>query len=224
MTDERHHVLPVYLVADESGSMRSVVDELNAGLAALHHTLLAEPMAAAKVRFTVVGFADTATVRLHLADMRLQDDLPRLGARGGTSYGAVFEELSGLVPADVARLREHGYGVHRPTVFFLTDGRPSDPHWTEAHRRLVDREVQRAAPNIIACGIGDADASTIVRIASSPDFAFVSVPGTAVGAQIARFCAGLAGSMVHTGRMLALGRPELVVERPVGFRLALDLV
>ncbi len=59
MTGNKGNLLPVYVLADESGSMRPHIDELNRGLASLHEALLGEPMAAAKVRFSILRFADT---------------------------------------------------------------------------------------------------------------------------------------------------------------------
>ena len=93
MADVRGQLLPIYMVADESASMEDSIDELNAGLASLHAALLAEPMAAAKVRFSVLGFSDDVVVRLHLADVRRSDELPALESRGRTNYAEVFETL-----------------------------------------------------------------------------------------------------------------------------------
>jgi len=50
MPDNRGHLLPVYVVADESYSMNPYATELNSGMASLYEVLRAEPMVAAKVR------------------------------------------------------------------------------------------------------------------------------------------------------------------------------
>ncbi|WP_326558178.1 vWA domain-containing protein [Micromonospora sp. NBC_01796] len=225
MSETSGRVLPVYLVADESRSMSPVVDELNAGLTSLHDALLREPMAAAKVRFSVLGFSNDVIVHVALADLRAEGPLPRLSVRDGTSYGAAFSVLLDRIPADVRALKREGFSVHRPAVFFLSDGQPTDPgQWEEPYRTLVDRERTPTAPNIIACGIGDARAATILRVATRPEFAFVATPGVEVGLAIAEFCAALTKSVIKSGQALGGADAELVVERPDNFRMALDVV
>ncbi|MFC0533331.1 vWA domain-containing protein [Phytohabitans kaempferiae] len=225
MPDVRGQLLPIYVLADESGSMRDLIGELNTGLKALHAALLAEPMAAAKVRFTLIGFSDTAVLRMHLADLRHAAELPTLGCRAATSYGAAFHALQEQIPADIQHLKGQGYEVHRPAVFFLSDGQPSDGNrWFPIHDRLVDRAQTIGAPNIIACGIGEAKPPTILRVATRPEYAFVSIAGADVGQPIARFCAALTRSIVKSSRSMADGRAELYVDRPEGFHMAIDVV
>jgi uncharacterized protein YegL len=225
MAETLGHLLPVYVLADESGSMSSHVGDLNAGMASLHRALLGEPMAAAKVRFSVLGFSNSVTERLILADLRSEGSLPHLTAGGGTSYEAAFDALLARIPQDVHTLKSQGYRVHRPAVFFLSDGQPNHGEdWLGSHRRLVDRTATKAAPNIIACGIGDAQAQTILSVATQPEFAFISVPGAQLGESIAKFFTALTKSVVESGNAMASGNAELVVEQPEGFRLAIDEV
>ncbi|MTE19438.1 hypothetical protein F0L17_09920 [Streptomyces sp. TRM43335] len=225
MAENQGHLLPVYMVADESGSMSPYVDDLNAGLASLRRVLLGEPMTAARIRFSVVGFAGGTTEYLRLADLRQGQEPPPLGAHGGTSYAAVFRDLLRRVPEDVSVLKGQGYRVHRPAVFFLSDGRPDrNEDWRTPHRRLTDRSVTRAAPNIVACGIGDADAETILGVATERHFAFVSVPGAELGDSVAGFCSELTRSVVESGRSIASGTAELTFDRPEGFRMAIDVI
>lgn len=224
MPENSGNVLPVYVVADESASMTPVVGELNAGLAALHSALLREPMAAAKVRFTILGFSDDAQVRLSLADLRTEAALPTLATRGSTSFGAAFRELLARIPQDIAALKAQGFAVYRPAVFFLTDGQPTDEGWQRTYEQLTDRDATTAAPNIIACGIGQAVAQTILDIATRPEFAFVATPGTELGLAIAEFSVALTRSVVASARAMADGTTELVVERPDNFVMAVDVV
>ncbi|MEU9335046.1 hypothetical protein AB0D49_18030 [Streptomyces sp. NPDC048290] len=225
MAETLGQLLPVYVLADESGSMADYVGDLNEGMKSLHVALLGEPMAAAKVRFSVLGFASRVTERLVLADLRSEAELPRLSAGGGTNYDAAFAALLDRVPKDVRTLKQQGYRVHRPAVFFLSDGQPTcGEEWRETHRRLTDRSVTGAAPNVIAFGIGEARADTILAVATRQDFAFMSVPGAQLGDSIARFFTALTKSVVESGNAMAAGQPELVVERPEGFRLAIDEV
>jgi uncharacterized protein YegL len=109
-------------------------------------------------------------------------------------------------------------------VFFLSDGQPNNTKWRKPHERLTDKAVTPAAPNIIACGVGDVMPQTILQVATRSDFAFVSVAGADIGASIAKFFIALTTSVVQSGRSLNSPQPELVVERPEGFTMAIDVV
>ncbi|MGH3904519.1 MAG: vWA domain-containing protein [Pseudonocardiaceae bacterium] len=225
MSEIRGQLLPVYVMADESMSMSNYVGELNAGLTSLHEALIAESMAAAKVRFSVLGFSDDVVVRLHLSDLRRERQLPELFSRGTTNYAAAFDALLYHIPQDVESLKRDQFQVHRPAVFFLSDGQPSDGgSWLEPHRRLTDRSINPAAPNIIACGIGEAEPSTILGVATHQDFAFVTIEGTQIGSAIAKFCTALTKSIVASGQSLTTDSPTLVVDKPEGFRMAIDVI
>lgn len=224
MPDNRGHLLPVYVLADESYSMAPYAEELNAGMISLHEALRSEPMVAAKVRLSVLGFSNSVTVRMSLADLRGEAELPVLQMGGGTNYHAAFSDLLQRIPQDISVLKGDGYQVHRPAVFFLSDGQPGSNAWHGPHGKLTDRAVTRAAPNIIACGIGEVKAETIVKVATQQDFAFVSVPNANIGTSIAKFFIALTTSVVQSGRSLTSPNPELVVERPEGFRMAIDVV
>ncbi|MCZ4120789.1 vWA domain-containing protein [Streptomyces sp. H39-S7] len=225
MSDNRGSLLPVYVLADESGSMTKHLGELNQGLQSLHNTLLGEPMAAAKVRFSVLGFSDDVVTRVELADLRRETQLPELVTRGTTSYEAVFTALLNRLPHDINRLKSEGYKVHRPAVFFLSDGMPnSGEDWKTPHRRLTDRGVTPAAPNVVACGIGQAAPAMMLEVATKQEFALVAVAGADLGTAISSFFLALTQSMVESGRSLANGNAELIVTKPEGFHMAIDEV
>jgi uncharacterized protein YegL len=225
MPDPKGNLLPVYVLADESFSMADHVQDLNHGLVSLHQTLRAEPMIAAKIRLSVLGFSDDVEVRLLLVDPRNVESIPRLRIRNDTNYRVVFEDLLARIPNDVKMLKTSGYLVHRPAVFFLSDGQPDDDSdWLEPHECLVNRAITPAAPNIVAFGIGDVLAETILQVATDERFAFVTMPSTNIGNAIAKFFISLTNSIVQSGRSLHSPHPELVVERPEGFRMAIDIV
>lgn len=214
----------MYILADESASMGKYESELNNGLASLNETLRAEPMVAAKIRLSVLGFSDNVVVRMAMADLRGLRTVPRLQIRGSTNYRAAFDDLLRRIPSDIGTIKRNGYSVHRPAVFFLSDGQPNDGRWYAPHGRLTDRTQTAAAPNIIAFGIGDVKAKTILEVATQPHFAFISVPGANIGMAIAKFFVALTASVIQSGQSLASPNPQLVVEQPEGFRLAIDVV
>jgi len=224
MADVKGTLLPIYFVADESGSMSRVVRELNDGLTALLDALHSEAMAAAKVRFTVLGFSDSLRCYLELADLRDLEAMPQLSAAGSTRYSLAFQDLRTRIDHDFDRLKAEEYQVVRPAVFFLTDGQPdADDPWQAALDALKS-ETFRRRPNILAFGVGEARADTILHVASAEDYAFIAAKGADTGAAIVRFCDSLTRSVVSSGQALATGSAELPVEKPEGFTLAVDVL
>ncbi len=184
-------------------------------------------MIGAKLRRAVLRFAPT-TCRCaagRVADMRTETTVPQVSIRGLTNYGAVFSDLLYRIPADVQWLRGEGYKVHRPVVFFLSDGQPTDGDgWRNAHAELIDKGRTPVAPNIIACGIGDARPQTMLEVATRPEFAFVAKPGVDLGRAISEFFHSLTASLVASGQALSSTNPQLVINRPDQFTLAIDEV
>lgn len=220
--EPRGAILPVYFVADESASMGHHIGELNQGLLSLQDALQRESFAAAKVRFSVIGFSDDAFTYLEPADLRTAPQLPQLTAQARTSYCAAFEELGYRISVDMPRLKGHGFSVHRPTVFFLTDGAPTDREdWRAVRARLLS---QPAAPNILSFGIGNADPEIVQELATRPEFAFVAARGVDTGVAITEFITSLTQSVISSGNAVASGSAQLQFDKPEGFTLAVDLI
>jgi uncharacterized protein YegL len=216
MDDIQATVLPVYFVADQSTSMSPNVVELNDGLTSFLDAIQEKPKAAAKVRFAIIGFSNDARCLLELTDLRELEAMPTLTARGATSYSAAFRYLRQRIDDDVDRLR-HDFKVHRPVVFFLSDGEPNegDP-WEAALDQLRDESFTRR-PNILAFGIRDAKEHIIGRIATQDGYAFLAARGADAGAALITFFDALTKSVVNAGESLASGNAELVVEPPDQF-------
>lgn len=221
MSDAIAQVIPMYFVADESGSMRGVVGDVNRGLVSLLDTLSKQTMAAAMIRFCVLGFADEPTCHLAMSDLRDVEKMPTLTANGGTSYERLFRELGQRIQKDAAKLNNH-YIVLRPVVYFLTDGHPNRGEDWETP--LKELSTMPEHPTILAFGIGEAEPSTILQVASKADFAFIAAEGNDIGTLVERVMENLIGSVVATGSALAEGRSELQVERPAGFTMAIDSI
>jgi uncharacterized protein YegL len=217
-------VLPIYFVGDESHSMRGdPIEALNQGLVDLRDEVAKHPLIGKKVRFGIITFADTAQTRLELSELREDLILPQLQTRGrGTSYASAFEALRQTLPADVALLKVNGYQVHRPAVFFLSDGQPTEKEerWRSALAQLRDASF-RERPNILAFGVGDAEPGVIAQVANSPRHAFMMREGVSTAGAIAEFAASMLNSMVSSAARLDRGEQTLEFEKPEGF-VALD--
>lgn len=215
-------ILLVYFVADESGSMARNIGELNEGLVTLQDELQRQPFAASRVRFSVIGFSDTAFTHLEAADLRSTSWLPTLSAQGLTSYAAAFDQLGYRISVDVSHLKQQGFSVLRPAVFFLTDGLPSpNDNWHAAQAKLLDQPTR---PNIIAFGIGDADAQIVCELATDKKYALIAARGVDTGAALSEFLTSLTQSVISSGQAVASGNAELQFDKPEGFTLAVDFV
>ncbi len=209
-------ILPFYVVCDQSYSMADHLDALNDGLAELHRAVGTDPVVADKTRFCLIGFSGTAEILQPLCRLSDVVDIVELTTQAGTSFGAAFSVLRETIEKDVELLKADAHRVYRPAVYFLSDGHPTDPGgWPDAYDRLVDPDWP-ARPNIIAFGIGDADADTIARIGTFQ--AFMSRGGVGPGAALHGFARALTTSVVRSGAVAGDGDLMLQVpDRVAGF-------
>ncbi|MBB2944288.1 uncharacterized protein YegL [Actinoplanes lutulentus] len=166
---EQGILLPFYLVVDVSYSMLGdSLDAANKILPGVADALAKAPILADKVRFGLIDFSDDAQVVLPLSDMTGQDYLPKLTVRGGTDYGAAFRMLRAQLEQDVSQLRADGFKVHRPAVFFLSDGEPQTG-WEADFTALTAYDKQTGQgfkwyPVFVPCGVADAGRETMRQL------------------------------------------------------------
>ncbi|WP_229072854.1 VWA domain-containing protein [Actinoplanes sp. DH11] len=166
---EQGILLPFYLVVDVSYSMNGPkMEQANQILPAVADALAKAPILADKVRFGLLDFSDDAQVVLPLSDMTGHQHLPKLAVRGGTDFGAAFRTLRERLHQDVAQLRADGFKVHRPAVFFLSDGEPQ-PGWEADFAALTEYDKQTGQgfkwyPVLVPCGVDEAGRDTMRRL------------------------------------------------------------
>jgi uncharacterized protein YegL len=213
-------VLPMYFVGDESHSMAGgPIEAVNQGLLDLRDEVAKHPLIGKKVRFGIITFADTAETRLELSELSEDLVLPTLSPRGrGTNYASALEALRQSIPADIALLKSSGYQVHRPSVFFLSDGQPTEKEekWRTRLEELKDASF-RERPNILAFGVGDADPQVIRQLATAPRYGFMMSEGASTAGAIAEFAASMLNSMVASAERLERGEQTIEFEKPEGF-------
>jgi uncharacterized protein YegL len=155
-------LLPFYVVTDVSFSMSGdKIKKVNNILPSIVDALSENPILSDKVRIGLIDFSDDARVQLRLCDVLEPTlTLPTLGVRGGTSYAAAFRLLRTEIADNVKQLKVDGYLVHRPAVFFLSDGEPTDreAEWRSA---FTDLTGDKAYPNIIPFGVDGANGKTM---------------------------------------------------------------
>jgi uncharacterized protein YegL len=221
MDENKGKLLPVYFVADDSGSMEDVIGEFNAGLTSLLDAMTLDAMGAAKIRFTVLSFSDDVLVHMELADLRHVEQMPKFKSRNSTCYSVAFNDLRARIDRDVEQLVRDGYQVHRPAVFFLTDGEPnSNDPWRPALSELKS-PVWKRHPNVVAFGIGKADAAIINEVATRPEYGWMATGGGAdTGKVLAKFFESFTTSLMNSAK----NPGELQMDKPEGFSMAVDLI
>lgn len=210
-------LLPFYLVVDVSYSMSG--DKLASAdrmLPSIVDALAKNPILADKVRFGMIAFADSAQVQLPLCDLldpSLQ--LPGLSVRGGTSFSAAFRTLKSEIETNVAQLKADQYVVHRPTVWFISDGEPGDAEheWRSAFADLTGSKMY---PNFIPCGVDMANPKimgSLIHPASGPKpmAMYMMDPGFDPAQAITAMAEVLISSMLASGYSLAGGHSGTVL-------------
>lgn len=186
-------VLPCYLVCDVSFSMSDHIDEVNAGMREFRGVVHAERRAAAQIHLCVVVFAERPLVVRPLLPALDPAEVIRPRQEPGSDFGSAFTLLRTVIERDVRVLKDQRLLVRRPVLFFVSDGRPTDPAWPAALERLT---ATAASPEMIAFGLGAVDQPTLGRIGTSRVF---------LGRDGVRLGTALASSVARTAR-----RPEHV--------------
>jgi uncharacterized protein YegL len=205
--DDRHVVLPFYLLTDVSGSMAPHIGALNKALVTFRDTLARNPILADKVQFGVIDFSDSAGTVIPLGDFSTAHLTQHtLTTRGGTNYGAAFRALRDTIEADLAAGADR-YRYFRPAVFFLTDGCPTDSAWPEAFAALTGFDKAtgngfRAYPLFVPFGIGSADATILARLVHPQDRSslFMAAAGTTPEVAIEAMTKAMLTSILSSGQ------------------------
>jgi uncharacterized protein YegL len=100
---------------------------------------------------------------------------PPLRAGGSTPLGEAIGRAIGLCESHVAALQDGGQHVHRPNIWIVTDGRPTDErgHPTDDWRRVLPDLRAAESGNrllVFAIGLHGADASVLAEVAPDSHF------------------------------------------------------
>ena len=152
--------LPVYIVADCSGSMAGdAIEQVKQGIRTLHDNLVGDPSAFETAYLSVITFDSSAQQIVPLTELGSFVP-PDLTAGGSTAYGAGLKTLLDCVAREVRKSDPEGKvkGDWKPLIFIFTDGAPTDS-W-EAY---ADELKKKRVGNIIAIGCGTASTEVLKR-------------------------------------------------------------
>lgn len=181
-------VLPCYLVCDVSFSMSDHIDEVNAGMREFRGVVHADRRATAQIRLCVVVFAESPLVVRPLLPALDLAELIRPRQESGSDFGSAFTLVRTIIERDVISLKAQRIRVRRPLLFFVSDGRATDPAWPAALAGLTGTTL---CPEMIAFGLGAVDQPALYRIGTSRVF---------LGGDGVRLGIALASSVARTVR------------------------
>jgi uncharacterized protein YegL len=212
-------VLPFYLACDVSLGMLGDLSAINSALGQMRRAVLAEPGADDAIRFAMVTFSDIAKVVLPLGQLSDQA-LPALSAEGGTNYGAAFRELARVIAQDTAELKERGWRVVRPCVFFLTDGMPLDQDWEQSFTSALCYDPMtetgmKGHPVFLPFGFRDASGAMLRRLAYPAGKArWYHAKVASLDRVLADITGVITRTMVTSALSASAGRPALLPQVP----------
>lgn len=151
--------LPVYILADVSGSMQGTpIESVKSGIRQLHRDLMGDPQAIESAYLSVLTFANSAVQLAPLTEVAAFNP-PDLVASGNTNFGDGLRLLLDVFDRELLRTTADAKGDWRPLVFILSDGAPTDVDWPMYAQQLRERRPA----NIIAVACGDQADTTVLK-------------------------------------------------------------
>src|SRR5262249_25007433 len=126
---------PCVLLLDVSGSMQGdPIQQLNLGVAAYKDSLVADRLASKRVELAVITFGGEVQP---FCDFTTVEGFfpPVLEAGGNTPMGEAINRGIELLRQRKDLYKAHGIAYHRPWLFLITDGAPTD-EWQSATERV----------------------------------------------------------------------------------------
>lgn len=206
-------IFPVYIVVDVSSSMQGdPITAANQIVPALIDACRQYSSLADMLRFSLITFSEGAKTVIPMGSYD-EAAVPTLIPGGTTSYGSAFREIRKNIDSDVADLNTLEYTVLRPSVFFITDGEPTDDtaDRTAAWQDLTD-DSRRTHPNVVAFGVGnEVTAETLATYTSHKGKAYVTRDGASAAAALRSIIELLVMSVVATANNAAEGSNDGLV-------------
>jgi uncharacterized protein YegL len=217
--DDKMKALIFYVVIDNSYSMSgpmvdgdTPIGAVNRMLPEIFDHLRIDPMVSDLVHVGVVSFSDSAKTVVPVSDPRNVTALPAIDVEGGTSYKAAFELLYQLINTDVDQLKHDGFRVHRPAVFFVTDGEPTDDASSlQAAWQQLTSPSFKGHPNVIPFGVGAATKELLEPYVTPKMRSFIAPDHVSPPDAIRKVAEILLGSIIQSAQSADAGDTGFVL-------------
>jgi len=217
-------VMLFYLICDVSASMEPELDALHDEIVELRNAIAGDPVLDGAAQVCVMTFGDKATVHVELMQMSdlPEDEIPAFDCEVHTLYGEAFREVAYRIKRDYMALKLDRYQVHhRPCVYFLTDGEPSDRDWrttleqTLSETAMADMNVPSFYPVVVPFGYRNAMTQTMSRLAYPPGGSrWYHTRDTTPDVALVGILDIITRSMRASTLSVRTGQPELVLPDP----------
>lgn len=162
--------LPIYILADTSGSMEGApLESVKQGIKSLQANLLGTPAAIESAYLSLIVFDDNARQLVPLTDIS-DFVVPQFDAGGVTALGSALQLLLECIDREVIRPVGNVKGDWKPLVFLLTDGAPTGAHGVSSDdwRPHAEQLKRRQVGNVVALACGEhASVDTLKEITDS---------------------------------------------------------
>lgn len=198
---------PSLLLLDTSGSMSGErIEQLRIGLEAYQRELSSDSMARKKVEVAVVTFGGAVEIAQDFVTAP-NWEVPNLEADGSTAMGEAIVTGLELLEKRKKFLRSGGLQLHRPWVFLITDGEPTDKdsHYWDMARRMLLHGQKDGSFIFFAVGVAGANMDVLGELAQ------VNSPMSLNGVEFSKLFQWLSASQ----KSVAASKPGDKVSLPV---------
>lgn len=197
--------VPCLLLLDNSGSMSGKpIKELNDGLQELKRCLSEDDLAASRAEPAIITFGGSICVVQDFTTVH-HLKIPLLSAAGDTPMGSGIIRGVEMVGERMKTYRKNAINSHRPWIFLLTDGAPTDQELWQHAVDLVRTGEKNREFEFFAVGVGDeADLGLLSQLTSRPPqrlkgLQFREMFGW-IGSSLKQYSRSKPGEVVHLER------------------------
>ncbi|MBV1850043.1 hypothetical protein [Catellatospora tritici] len=170
-------IIPIYVAVDAAAAVGPVGHRLNDGLRSLVEDIASAGELARVIRLGITTFAEGAMLQRSAQDA-LASSLPMVSGGGRARLLPALDLLADRIPRDAEAFKQLTPALRRPQLMIFCAGEPADARqWQSAYDALSDRQRNRYAPDIVACGSADTPPELLLELASRPELAFSAYDG-----------------------------------------------